>query len=283
MGPEYKHLQGLVKSRGSTRSVRRPLSQHLRVLGGPRGNLPHRRRPVHPALRLLPDRHRQAAAAGPATSRAAWPSRCRPWACATPRSPASHATTCPTAGRGCTETVRAIHELNPDTGVRTWSRTSTASPTCCARFRVAAGGAGPQRGDGAADLQADPAGVPLRPVPGGADRGPRLRAGHQVQPDPGHGRDPRGGLWALRDLHDAGCELVTITQYLRPRCATTLSSGGSSPRSSSSSRTRPTRSGSPACCPARSCVRPTEPVGCTVRPWTPARASRPVVEGYRDP
>ena len=41
------------------------LPQHLRVLGGPRGDLPHRRRPVHPALRLLPDRHRQAAAAGP--------------------------------------------------------------------------------------------------------------------------------------------------------------------------------------------------------------------------
>ena len=41
------------------------LPQHLRVLGGPRGDLPHRRRPVHAALRLLPDRHRQAAAARP--------------------------------------------------------------------------------------------------------------------------------------------------------------------------------------------------------------------------
>ena len=31
---------------------------------------------------------------------------------------------------------------------------------------------------------------------------------------------------ALQDLHDAGCELITITQYLRPPCATTRSSAG---------------------------------------------------------
>ena len=36
------------------------LPEHLRVLGGPRGDLPHRRLAVHAALRLLPDRHRQA-------------------------------------------------------------------------------------------------------------------------------------------------------------------------------------------------------------------------------
>jgi hypothetical protein len=70
--------------------------------------------------------------------------------------------------------------------------------------------------------------------------GPRLRPGHQVQPDPRHGRDPRAEVsQALRDLHDAGCELITITQYLRPSRGTTRSSAGSSPRSSSSSRTRP--------------------------------------------
>ena len=37
-----------------------------------------------------------------ATSRAGWPSRCRRWGCATPPSPASPATTCPTAAPGCT-------------------------------------------------------------------------------------------------------------------------------------------------------------------------------------
>jgi hypothetical protein len=41
------------------------LPQHQRVLGEPRGDLPHRWRPVHPALRPLPDRHRQARRARP--------------------------------------------------------------------------------------------------------------------------------------------------------------------------------------------------------------------------
>ena len=39
---------------------------------------------------------------------------------------------------------------------------------------------------------------------------------------------------ALLDLHDAGTELITITQYLRPSPDTTRWSAGSSPRSSSS-------------------------------------------------
>ena len=51
---------------------------------------------------------------------------------------------------------------------------------------------------------------------GRAARLPRRRAGHQVQPDPRHGRDPREVTEALRDLHDAGTEIITITQYLRP-------------------------------------------------------------------
>ena len=94
------------------------LPQHLRVLGGPRGHLPHRRRAVHAPLRLLPDRHRPARADSTATSRAASPSRCARWACATPRSPASPATTCPTRAPGCTPRPSAqIHELNPGTGV----------------------------------------------------------------------------------------------------------------------------------------------------------------------
>ena len=66
MGPEYTALAEPGEARGPAhRLPGGRLPQHLRVLGGPRGHLPHRRRPVHPPLRLLPDRHRQAAAARP--------------------------------------------------------------------------------------------------------------------------------------------------------------------------------------------------------------------------
>ena len=51
---------------------------------------------------------------------------------------------------------------------------------------------------------------------------------------------------AMRDLHDAGTEILTITQYLRPCRAITRSTAGSAPRSSSSWPTRPGHSVSPA-------------------------------------
>ena len=47
----------------------------------------------------------------------------------------------------------------------------------------------------------------------------RLRAGpdHEVEPHPGHGRDAVGGRpRRCADLRDAGCDLVTIGQYLQP-------------------------------------------------------------------
>ena len=105
------------------------LPEHLRVLGRPRGDLPHRRRPVHPALRLLPDRHRQAAAAGHGTSRGASPSRWPRWGCGTPRSPAWPATTCPTARPGCTRRPRGRSTRRcPAAGSSCSCRTSTPSP-----------------------------------------------------------------------------------------------------------------------------------------------------------
>lgn len=58
---------------------------------------------------------------------------------------------------------------------------------------LASRGAGAQRRDGAPDLQADPPGVPLRALAGRHHPGAGRRAGDQVQPDPRHGRDPRGG------------------------------------------------------------------------------------------
>ena len=42
----------------------------------------------------------------------------------------------------------------------------------------------------------------------------------------GMGEDRAEVSEALRDLHEAGCELLTITQYLRPSRGTTRSSGG---------------------------------------------------------
>jgi lipoic acid synthetase len=51
---------------------------------------------------------------------------------------------------------------------------------------------------------------------------------------------------ALQDLHDAGCELITITQYLARRPATTRSPAGSSRRSSWPCARRPRTSASPA-------------------------------------
>ncbi len=92
------------------------------------------------------------------------------------------------------ETVKQIHELNPDTGVENLIPDFNGKPDLLHRgLREPPRGARAQRGDRAADLQADPPGVHLRPVARRDHPGPRLRAGHQVQPDPGHGRDPRGG------------------------------------------------------------------------------------------
>ena len=80
------------------------------------------------------------------------------------------------------ETVRAIHELNPDTGVENLIPDFNGMPDLLQRgLRVAARGARPQRRDGAADLQADPAGVPLRPLARRDHPGPR-RSGWSPSP-----------------------------------------------------------------------------------------------------
>ena len=59
----------------------------------------------------------------------------------------------------------------------------------------------------------------------------------------GMGEEPHEVVEAMQALHDAGCDLLTITQYLRPSPGTTRSSAGSSPRSSSASRPRPSAIG----------------------------------------
>ena len=65
----------------------------------------------------------------------------------------------------------------------------------------------------------------------------RLRAGDQEQPDPRHGRDARGGPHrADATCIDAGCDIVTITQYLRPSARHHPVERWVSPRSSSSTQ-----------------------------------------------
>ena len=92
------------------------------------------------------------------------------------------------------ETVRAIKELNPATGVELLIPDFNGDAGSAARgVRVAPGSVGAQRRNGAADLQADPPGVPLPAQPRRADRRARVRPGHQEQPDPRHGRDHRRG------------------------------------------------------------------------------------------
>ena len=175
MGPEYTELQVAGEARGPAHGLPGGrLPQHLRVLGGPRGHLPHRRRPVHPALRLLPDRHRQAGAARP---RRAAPGRrvgagdgpaLRHHHRRRPRRPARRRRL---AVRR--DGARDPRSSTPAPASRTSSPTSTAGPDLLAEvFDSAPRGARAQRRDGAADLQADPPGVPLRALARRAHRRP---------------------------------------------------------------------------------------------------------------
>ena len=115
------------------------------------------------------------------------------------------------------DTVRAIKELNPATGVELLIPDFNGEPDQLAEvFELPPGSVGAQRRNRAPHLQADPTRLPLRAQPGRDHRRARRRSGHQEQPDPRHGRDAGRGAQALPDLHDAGCDIVTITQYLRP-------------------------------------------------------------------
>ena len=165
------------------------------------------------------------------------------------------------------ETVRQIHALNPGTGVELLIPDFNATPHLIAevfdsRPEVLAH-----------NLETVPRifkqirpGVPVRPVPVGAHRGPRRRAGDEVQPHPRHGRDDRRGegrRWST-------CTTPAATSSRsRSTCArpsgTTRSTAGSSRRSSSSCPTRPSGSASSASCRGRWCARPTGPDGCGAR------------------
>ena len=116
------------------------------------------------------------------------------------------------------ETVRQIHALNPGTGVELLIPDFNADAGAARRgLRGRAGGTRAQPRDRAAHLQADPPWLPLRPLAGRDPAGARGRPGDEVQPHPRHGRGARRGRpTRCGELRDAGCDLLTITQYLRP-------------------------------------------------------------------
>ena len=118
-GPGVHRAEEPGPPRGSAHRLRGSrLPQHLRVLGRPRGDVPDRRRAVHPALRLLPDRHRQARRTRPRRAAPGRRERRDDGVAVLPPSPAWPATICPTAARGCTPKPCATSRSStPNTGV----------------------------------------------------------------------------------------------------------------------------------------------------------------------
>ena len=116
------------------------------------------------------------------------------------------------------ETVRQIHALNPGTGVELLIPDFNADRRPARRgVRRPPGGARAQPRDGAADLQADPARRSATTARWSVLT--KARAAGLVTKSNlilGMGETPDEVTAALRDLHDAGCEIITITQYLRP-------------------------------------------------------------------
>ena len=93
----------------------------------------------------------------------------------------------------------------------------------------------------------------------------------------GMGETPDEVARALTDLHEAGCDIVTITQYLRPSGAP--SPGGAVGQARGVRRAlsgSPSSSASPACWPDRWCDRRTGRAGCTQKPRAPKGSGPPV-------
>jgi len=115
------------------------------------------------------------------------------------------------------ETIRAIHELNPDTGVEILVPDFSGNPELLGQVF----GAGPEVF--AHNVETVPRLFRrIRPAftyERSLDVLAQGRAAGMVTKSNlilGMGEEPDEVVAALHDLHDAGCDLVTITQYLRP-------------------------------------------------------------------
>ncbi len=219
-----------------------------------------------------------------ATNRAGSPRACRRWGCGTPRSTGVARDDLPDGGAWLyAETVRQIHALNPNTGVELLAPDFNGVPELLERgLRVASGGVRAQRRNGAADLQADPARVPLPAQPRRHHRRARLRPGHQEQPDPGHGRDPRRG--AHRAGRPARGRLRHRHHHPVPAPVAAPPPGGPVGASRRVRRVHarsPRASDSPACWPVRWCARPTGRAGSYEQ--AARGAGRPPRHPYPDP
>ena len=153
-----------------------------------------------------------------ATSPGASPNRWRTCACATPRSPGWRATTCPTAARGCTP--RRSGRSTPPARTPASNCSSPTSPepphglTRCSLLRPEV-------------LAHNLETVPriFRRIRPGFDYSRSLAVLERARGQGlitksnlilGMGETTDEVVQALRDLHAAGCQLITITQYLRP-------------------------------------------------------------------
>ena len=97
--PTYRRLRAhdaRPRPRHRVRGGRLP--EHLRVLGRRHRHVHDQRRALHPGLRLLPGRHPPPRGRSTRPSPSGWPRPSSAWACASPWSPPSPATTSPTAG-----------------------------------------------------------------------------------------------------------------------------------------------------------------------------------------
>ena len=92
----------------------------------------------------------------------------------------------------------------------------------------------------------------------------------------GMGETPDEVRAALTDLHEAGCDIVTITQYLRPTTRHHPVERWVTPGGVRRARAvTPSSSASPGCWPGRWCVRRTGPDGSTSRPVSAGSRRRP--------
>ena len=113
--PSYRETQAArARPRPAHRVRGGRLPEHLRVLGRPHRHVHDPRRPLHPRVRVLPRRHPQAAAARPRRAGRVAEAVAHARARARRRSPASRATTSPTAAPPAfAATIDAIRAREP--------------------------------------------------------------------------------------------------------------------------------------------------------------------------